>query len=174
MQATLSTSAVQPRFRIVSPFRSSSLHSLHSEHYINTNFEYNNHLSPVQAAHFHLTTSKEFHVTSKMEEPQNNALTATFPTPPPFYQYFTPENISRIAELRAQETQSHSENTNATIRILDLPAELRYLQPPEPPSDRRYRCFGDVYNVCFTSPSLVITGGVLSQGREKKADSVDS
>jgi mediator of RNA polymerase II transcription subunit 7 len=86
------------------------------------------------------------------------ALAAAFPTPPPFYKHFTPENIERIRELRAahhksdashdQETVTDASKTNAPIiRLLDLPAELRYLQPPEPPANGLYKSFGDPYNV---------------------------
>lgn len=79
------------------------------------------------------------------EQHQANPLASAFPTPPPFWQNFTPENIARIAELR--EAQSSPSDPALPIRLLDLPPELRCLQPPEPPADGRYRCFGDIYNV---------------------------
>ena len=91
------------------------------------------------------------------EQPQANALASAFPTPPPFWQNFTPENISRINELREAQGGPESKPSDPKtkvpepipqIRLLDLPAELRCLQPPEPPLDGRYRCFGDIYNVC--------------------------
>lgn len=88
------------------------------------------------------------------EQPQANALASAFPTPPPFWQNFTPENIARIDELRATKLALESSDPDAKvaesanpIRLLDLPSELRCLQPPEPPLDGRYRCFGDIYNV---------------------------
>src|SRR5450432_3010417 len=93
------------------------------------------------------------------EQQQPNALAAAFPSPPPFYERFTPENLERIAALRAAQ-QSQSGNTSSdsptiqeeaptsqTLRILDLPPELRFLQPPEPPADGIYRSFGDIFNV---------------------------
>lgn len=84
-------------------------------------------------------------------QPQANALASAFPTPPPFYQNFTPENISRIGELRAiQEDKNLTHNDSASthhVRLLDLPAELRFFQPPQPPTNGLYRCFGDIYNV---------------------------
>lgn len=85
---------------------------------------------------------------AEQQEPQ--ALAAAFPAPPPFWQEFTPENISRISELRTAESKSAATPDPATelpIRLLDLPAELRCLQPPDPPAEGIYRCFGDVYNV---------------------------
>lgn len=84
---------------------------------------------------------------------QPQAHTSTFPTPPQFFQNFTAENISRIEELRAaQAGPDYSPIDPATalpIRLLDLPPELRFLQPPEPPADGIYRCFGEIHNVCI-------------------------
>jgi len=40
------------------------------------------------------------------------------------------------------------------IRLLDLPIELRWLQPPEPPSDGKFRCFGDLFDMNNPLPSL--------------------
>lgn len=86
-----------------------------------------------------------------MEEPaQPNTLTAAFPAPPSFWQAFTPENLEQISKLRSSTSTSKADNASSIpARILDLPPELRYLQPPEPPVEGVYRCFGDVYNVCF-------------------------
>jgi hypothetical protein len=88
------------------------------------------------------------------EQQQQNALAAAFPAPPPFWQSFTPENISAISSLRAAQAQSSPSSKfeldpaiELPIRLLDLPAELRCLQPPEPPVEGIYRCFGDLYNV---------------------------
>jgi mediator of RNA polymerase II transcription subunit 7 len=84
------------------------------------------------------------------QQQQQNVLAAAFPAPPPFWQNFTPENLTCISELRASQSQTSAKSDPATelpIRLLDLPAELRCLQPPEPPADGIYRCFGDLYNV---------------------------
>jgi mediator of RNA polymerase II transcription subunit 7 len=87
-----------------------------------------------------------------MEEQQGETrLAATFPAPPPFWKEFTEENISRISELRAAQSGEGSKMsdpaTSLPVRILDLPPELRFLQPPEEPTDGIYRSFGDIYNV---------------------------
>jgi mediator of RNA polymerase II transcription subunit 7 len=96
------------------------------------------------------------------EQQQPNALSSTFPTPPPFWQSFNPENIARIAELREAQRMPASTSSDLTskttdpalpTRLLDLPAELRCLQPPEPPLDGRYRCFGDIFDVRLYTPS---------------------
>jgi mediator of RNA polymerase II transcription subunit 7 len=93
------------------------------------------------------------------EQPQSNVSAAAFPSPPPFYQYFTIENVNRIAAFRAaQQTGSSSASpgvlasqsqvsSNPALRLLDLPPELRFLHPPEPPAEGIYRSFGDMFNV---------------------------
>jgi len=90
-----------------------------------------------------------------MEDQQQapTSLATAFPSPPPFWKSFTPSNTSRIASLRAAELsfsrQPQDPAKEVPVRILDLPAELRNLQPPEPPADGVYRCFGDLFRVCF-------------------------
>lgn len=62
------------------------------------------------------------------------------PNPPNFYKLFTSENLTRLDELEKE----HETSTNAS-QLLDLPPELRYLVPPEPPqNDDPYRLFGQV------------------------------
>jgi len=101
---------------------------------------------------------------------QANALAAAFPSPPPFYQHFTPENVDRIVGLRAahqssidassepQPPNSKGNKLGAGLRLLDLPPELRFLQPPEPPVEGVYRNFGDIYNLNEVLPSLADQG----------------
>ena len=80
-------------------------------------------------------------------------LTILYPPPPPFYKEFTPDKIAQIGELRAAQSSAESKTefdlaTSLPARLLDLPAELRCLQPPEPPADGFYRCFGIDHTVC--------------------------
>lgn len=86
-----------------------------------------------------------------MEEQQAApALATAFPAPPPFWQSFTPENLERIAEFRASQNpinKTYDPATELPLRILDLPPELRCLQPPVQPPEGKYKCFGDFYNV---------------------------
>jgi len=89
---------------------------------------------------------------AEQQQPQQQpALAALFPNPPPFWQNFTPENIDRISELRVKEGGEKSRKRDPTkelpVRLLDLPPELRLLQPPEPPANDIYKVFGDNYNV---------------------------
>ncbi|RDW75460.1 hypothetical protein BP6252_06602 [Coleophoma cylindrospora] len=94
------------------------------------------------------------------EQSQQSALGATFPAPPPFWQAFTPENVDRIAQLRAAQA-GEAENTSSDtkpIRVLDLPSELRFLQPPEPPADGIWNCFGGRYFLTEPIPTLAEAG----------------
>lgn len=92
------------------------------------------------------------------EQQPANALGATFPAPPPFFQHFTPGNLERIAELRsaaeAESKKDHSSADAVPIRLLDLPAELRFLQPPQPPADGTWNCFGGRYFVSDSRGSV--------------------
>jgi len=86
------------------------------------------------------------------EQQQPSSLAAAFPAPPPFWQSFTPENLTQITSLRAAQSLVSTKTDPAKelpIRLLDLPAELRCLQPPEPPAEGIYRCFGALYNVSW-------------------------
>lgn len=92
------------------------------------------------------------------EQSQTNAIAASLPEPPPFYHYFTPPNIERINSLctsQKEKKDAHACN-NPPLRLPDLPPELRFLQPPEPPTELKgnFRCFGDVYYVC-NIPELI-------------------
>jgi len=74
-------------------------------------------------------------------------LTILYPPPPPFYKEFTTEKIAQIEELRSAEAAAgintkHDPAISIPARLLHLPPELRCLQPPEPPADGLYRCFG--------------------------------
>ena len=82
------------------------------------------------------------------DQQQPNSLSSAFPNPPPFWKEFTPENLDRISELRAGAgNKRYDASKELPVRLLDLPAELRFLQPPEPMTDGIYRVFGDFYDV---------------------------
>ena len=91
------------------------------------------------------------------QEEQEQQIPTTFPAPPLFFKDFTPENIARIEELRAGQTKGDTKGkydpaTSLPLRILDLPPELRCLQPPGPPANGMYRCFGIDHNVRIPLP----------------------
>lgn len=92
------------------------------------------------------------------EEQAVNLLSAVFPPPPPFYQYFTPDNLAALAAARDGDANSSNVSQQGVDRSgarLTLPASsgLRYLVPPEPPSGA-YRSFGGVYDINAPLPNL--------------------
>jgi mediator of RNA polymerase II transcription subunit 7 len=85
---------------------------------------------------------------------EGQGLSAYFPPPPPFYKHFTTKNLERLEELKASANAESSENepVDSSIgltkqQILELPTELRYLIPPEPPADGKCRLFGEEVDV---------------------------
>ena len=117
-----------------------------------------------------------------MDEEENaNAVSSTWPPPPPFWKDFTPENVSRIEELRRLKSETEAEaetNTEAgaeattktttkakntttnkndednIIRLENLPPHLRNLQPPREPPDGAWRVFGATYRLVDDLPRL--------------------
>ena len=82
------------------------------------------------------------------EDQPSNALAAAFPAPPPFFEHFTPSNIARIREAREVAPQA----TESDL-FRDLPPELRFLIPPQPPQSGKYRSFGEIHDVRSLSRS---------------------
>ena len=70
----------------------------------------------------------------------SSLVSSAFPAPPPFVKYFTPENLSALKQQQ-----------KLGVALDELPPELQYLVPPPPP-EKSYRCFGDVWQVCNSSP----------------------
>ena len=92
-----------------------------------------------------------------MGEPQQS-IGAAFPAPPPFYKHFTEANLSRYSELvtGSSTDPSPTRDTHSSAHSsLDLPPELRYLRPPSPPQDGKYRCFGEELEVRLLSLSIL-------------------
>ena len=76
------------------------------------------------------------------DQAQARMLSAAFPTPPPYYKHFTKQNVTKVRQIRKEAA------TNANqVDVESLPAELRYLIPPEPPADGRYKSFGAQHDV---------------------------
>ena len=76
------------------------------------------------------------------DQAQARMLSAAFPTPPPYYKHFTKQNVTKVRQIRKEAAT----NTNQ-VDVESLPAELRYLIPPEPPADGRYKSFGAQHDV---------------------------
>ncbi|WYZ41126.1 hypothetical protein EsH8_V_000021 [Colletotrichum jinshuiense] len=89
------------------------------------------------------------------EEPSQNALASTFPNPPPFWRQFTPENISRIEELRKSQAEKDGVAVkDLPARLQDIPEELMNLQPPAEPAAGTWKVLGGNYTLDDKLPSL--------------------
>ncbi|KAK8210591.1 mediator of RNA polymerase II transcription subunit 7 [Phyllosticta capitalensis] len=92
------------------------------------------------------------------DEDAENVLSTQWPAPPPFWKHFTPENRARLKELQSsahdEDTQMSGSQEPSDPKNLDLPPELRYLVPPQPPASGKYRSFGDLYDINAELPSL--------------------
>ncbi|KAF2804727.1 MED7-domain-containing protein [Mytilinidion resinicola] len=77
------------------------------------------------------------------------------PQPPPFYKHFTTQNLDRLKEIQEAAASESKDNGEAsTPKLLDLPPELRYLIPPEPPADGIYKSFGETKHIQAPLSSL--------------------
>ena len=77
---------------------------------------------------------------------------AFFPAPPPFYKHFTAENLDALKQIKEANADSNDgSNELSAAQIINLPPKLRYLIPPEPPSD------DDTFRVFETQKSVRIT-----------------
>lgn len=85
------------------------------------------------------------------EQSQARMLSAAFPTPPPYHKHFTKENVSQLRQIRkdiaANRTGGDDSTEQSGLDVIALPTELRFLVPPEPPADGRYKSFGADYDV---------------------------
>ncbi|KAL1649561.1 Mediator of RNA polymerase II transcription subunit 7 [Diplodia intermedia] len=88
----------------------------------------------------------------------DNVLSATFPAPPPFWKHFTSDNRARYRELQQQNDDQTAAGEGEGRKPADIPAELRYLRPPEPPATGKYRSFGDPYDINTALTSLRAMG----------------
>jgi len=79
-----------------------------------------------------------------------------YPPPPYFWESFTPEKLAQLEELRDEQNglQVTAGETSKTAHLLNLPTELRFLQPPPPPTDGAWQCFGSNWTLKDELPSL--------------------
>lgn len=97
------------------------------------------------------------------QQAQQPTVAAPFPAPPPFYQYFTPDNLAQLRKIRKEAASSHEPTSGASqsegLDILSVPLELRYLIPPPPPSpSSTYRTFNSHINPAAPDASLADAG----------------
>lgn len=95
-------------------------------------------------------------------------ISAPFPAPPPFYKHFTKENTSQLRRIRreADASQQHADEVNGNehkrdVDILSLPPELRYLIPPPPPTEGKYKSFGQ--DLDLNQPEQTLAGAGIEQ-----------
>ncbi|CAH0023323.1 unnamed protein product [Clonostachys rhizophaga] len=77
---------------------------------------------------------------------QEQSTSSTFPNPPPFWQDFTPDNLTRIEQLRKSFAEANP-TRDVPTRLPDIPESLINLQPPAEPKDGRFRIFGEHYTL---------------------------
>jgi mediator of RNA polymerase II transcription subunit 7 len=66
---------------------------------------------------------------------ENAVFTENLPPPPPFWEHFTAQNVENVKALLEEGRP--------------VPPNLRHLIPPLPPSDGKYRSFGEMHDVCL-------------------------
>ncbi|KAJ6155289.1 hypothetical protein N7470_005855 [Penicillium chermesinum] len=91
---------------------------------------------------------------------QQRAVPVAFAPPPPLWKHFTTENLEKFDKIKAEAAKDqngqpiHNKKwTPAELRGLEVPAELRFLIPPEPPTSE-YSVFGEIQPLSTTLPSL--------------------
>jgi mediator of RNA polymerase II transcription subunit 7 len=67
---------------------------------------------------------------------ENSDISALYPPPPPFYKFFTAENVTKFNELRKSGESDES--------ISQIP-DIKFLLPPNQPDKQQYRSFGDLW-----------------------------
>ncbi|KAJ5205157.1 Mediator complex subunit Med7 [Penicillium cf. griseofulvum] len=94
------------------------------------------------------------------DESQQRTVNAAFAPPPPLWKHFTPENIDRVEQIKAEASRGEDGRLNknkkwspAELRALEIPSELRYLVPPDIP-EGQYSVFGELQTLSTALPSL--------------------
>ncbi|OQO03971.1 hypothetical protein B0A48_10613 [Cryoendolithus antarcticus] len=64
-----------------------------------------------------------------------------YPAPPFFYNHFTQSNLAQLSGVRREHSQTFHDGEAPDSTTLDIPQDLRYLIPPEPPADGKSRAF---------------------------------
>ncbi|KAL3469696.1 MED7 protein-domain-containing protein [Aspergillus californicus] len=93
------------------------------------------------------------------EAGQQRAINTAFAPPPPLWKHFTPENAKKLQQIkkeasRKEDGKPRKKDWSAQeLHSLTLPPELRFLVPPEIPSEQ-YSVFGEAQNLSTALPSL--------------------
>ncbi|KAJ5441814.1 Mediator complex subunit Med7 [Penicillium cf. griseofulvum] len=99
------------------------------------------------------------------DESQQRTVNAAFAPPPPLWKHFTPENIDRVEQIKAEASRGEDGRLNknkkwspAELRALEIPSELRYLVPPDIP-EGQYSVFGELQTVSLYSIAIIARAG---------------
>ncbi|KAI0129879.1 MED7 protein-domain-containing protein [Xylariales sp. AK1849] len=87
------------------------------------------------------------------EDGAQNAISSTFPPPPPFWKDFTSDNVARVADLKKEQAERNGTDIS-TVRLTGLPRHQRNLQPPLEPANGAWRVFGSNYTLADELPKL--------------------
>ncbi|BCS20495.1 mediator complex subunit MED7 [Aspergillus puulaauensis] len=87
------------------------------------------------------------------------AINTAFAPPPPLWKHFTPENLQKLQRIKKEASKGEDGKPQKKdwsakeLRSLTLPPELRFLVPPEIPSEQ-YSVFGEVQSLSTALPPL--------------------
>lgn len=70
---------------------------------------------------------------------EESLISALYPPPPPFFKFFTAENLDKLKEFKSQK--------NEGLAFKDEDKDLEFLLPPKQPEGETYRSFGNIWNV---------------------------
>jgi mediator of RNA polymerase II transcription subunit 7 len=95
------------------------------------------------------------------DESQQRAVNTAFAPPPPLWKHFTPENIEKVEQIKAEASKGEDgrpdkkkEWSASELRALNLPSELRYFVPPDIPEEQ-YSVFGELQAVGSPTPQAL-------------------
>ncbi|CAI5758361.1 unnamed protein product [Candida verbasci] len=77
-----------------------------------------------------------------MSNENEDLISSLYPPPPPFYEFFTPENVELIENLKNKEEEE------------EIKGELKFLVPPKQPAGEQYRGYGNVWSFIDKLPDL--------------------
>ncbi|KAF2149561.1 mediator of RNA polymerase II transcription subunit 7, partial [Myriangium duriaei CBS 260.36] len=97
-------------------------------------------------------------------------IASAFPAPPPYSKYFTKANLARLREVQSSNTRVNG-GAITEVESDALPDPLRYLIPPEPPADGKYKSFGVQHDL--NQPDLSLEAAGITQLYPSSPQSTD-